>query len=110
MKINDVRNNIVGSNSVEKVQSVNKEAQYAQQGELKHKDDISQEEKTKKVNESKDRELDGLKEREERDKRRHKRRRRRKKDKDKMEKIKVYDRRLKEKAFNKKGEHIDIKT
>lgn len=113
MKINDIRHNILGSSKVEKVQSINKEAAAAQQGESQKNDQARRQEKINKVKELKQRDLDKLKDEDNsgKQRRRRRRRRRREKDKDKKDLISyVYTKLKKWKIESEKGKNVDIKT
>ncbi len=108
MKINDVRINITGSDSVEKVQSVNKEAAFAQQGHVRDADKTEQREKIEKVHEVQQEDIVEL-HGEDRDESRRHRRRRREKNGKKEYFCAVYTKNKHVEYTDSKGSEIDIK-
>ncbi len=110
MKINDVRINIAGSDSVEKVQSMSKEAAYAQESTVRETDKERQKEKTEIVQEAAKRDIVELHDQEEREEnRRHRRRRRERNDEKKDLFCAIYTKNKSIEYNDGKGHTIDIK-
>jgi hypothetical protein len=108
MKINDVRINISASDSVEKVQSVSKEAAFAQQGHVRDADKAEQREKVEKVKETQKDDIVELHTDDRDESRRHRRRRREKNGKKAMF-CDVYTKNKNVEYTDTKGHSIDIK-